>query len=67
MRIGLSLPFFSVTNEFDPARLDKLIGSNVVDAVVHVNPELVTKVCRLNGRLEAMKDLPYLFSQSKNW
>ena len=56
MRLGQKLPCFFVTNEFDPARLDKLIGADVVDEVVHVHPKLVTEVCKLNGRLDNMKD-----------
>lgn len=67
MRTGLKLPCCFVTNEFDPARLDKLLKAKVVDAVVHVNPELVTQVCRLNERLRELRDIPYLISASTKW
>jgi hypothetical protein len=55
------------TNEFDPARTDKLIGDKCVDRVIHVHKELVTGVCKLNGRLKNLWDLVDLLEDSNNW
>jgi len=67
VRTGREIPCFFVTNEFDPARLDKLIGAQVVDAVIHVHPDLFTKICGLNDRLLLMKNLGYLCATSHCW
>jgi len=67
MRTGLKLRFFFVTNEFDPARLDKVLGSGVPDALVHVHPPAVTDVCQLDERLRNLRDLPFLVSDSSDW
>jgi hypothetical protein len=63
----MRLPCYFVTNEFDPARLDKIIGAEVVEAVVHVNPQIVTDVCGLNERLALMRDIPHLCGASRAW
>ena len=58
---------YFVTNEFCPARLDKLIGAIVLDGVVHVNPNLLTDLCGLNDRLRQLKALSELCSLSRQW
>lgn len=59
--------YYIATNEFDPARTDKLIGDKCVDRVIHVHKELVTGVCQLNGRLRNLWDLADLLGESANW
>jgi len=66
-RIGLKIPCVFVTNEFDPARLDKVLTCDVLAFVAHVCPKLVTDICGLNGRLAELKDLPYLVKQTHSW
>lgn len=51
------MKFYVVTNEYDPARLSKMIEDSCIDGVVHVHKEAVTKICGLNGRLEELIDL----------
>lgn len=67
MRLGIKLPCIFVTNEFDPARLDKVLSSDVLAFVVHVCPRLVTEVCGLNGRLGKLEDIPFLVQQTHHW
>lgn len=67
IRFERKVPFYFVTNEFCPARLDKLIGANVLNAVVHVNPNLLTDQCGLNDRLRQLKGLPKLCTLSRQW
>jgi hypothetical protein len=59
--------YYIATNEFDPARTDKLICDKCVDRVIHVHKELVTGVCKLNGRLKNLWDLSDLLESSSNW
>jgi hypothetical protein len=59
--------YYVATNEFDPARTDKLIGDKCVDRVIHVHKELVTSVCKLNGRLKNLWDLSDLLESSNSW
>ncbi len=67
MRLGIQLPCIFVTNEFDPARLDKVLSNDVLAFVAHVCPRLVTEVCGLNGRLSELKDIPFLVQQTHHW
>lgn len=55
------------TNEFDPARTVKLIDDQCIDGVVHVHKPLVTKVCKLDGRLPKLLDLSDLIRQTLSW
>jgi len=59
--------YFVVTNEFDPARTDKLLVDKCIDGVVHVHKPLVTDVCALDGRLNQMLDLSELIIKSSSW
>jgi len=52
------LKYYVVTNEFDPARLTKLIDDPGIDSVVHVHKHAVTDVCQLDGRLQQLVDFP---------
>lgn len=52
-----SLKFYIVTNEFDPARLDKLLGDYRVDSVFHVHKPLIVDVAELDGRMAQLRDL----------
>ncbi len=61
------LNYYVATNEFDPARLSKVLGDVCVNAVVHVHGDAVTTACQLNGRLTSMHDLEDLVSLSGTW
>lgn len=61
------IDYLVVTNEFDPARLHKLLSDPCVDALVHVHKPLVTSVCGLDSRLVQMLDLVDLFARSHTW
>jgi hypothetical protein len=56
-----NLKFYIVTNEFDPARLDKLCSDYRVDGVFHVNKSAI-KIAGLNGRTDALGDLVELLT-----
>lgn len=58
-----SLKFFVVTNEFDSARLQKLLGYPTVDGVFHVRRHLVWQVYgEIISELANLKDLTELFA-----
>jgi hypothetical protein len=60
------LKFYVVTNEYSPARLDKVIGDYRIDSVFHVCRKLVVDVAQVDGRLDRLADLSELlelFSQ----
>lgn len=59
--------YFVATNEFDPARTEKLLADKCIDGVVHVHKPLVTDVCQLDGRVAALLDLSDLIQLSANW
>jgi hypothetical protein len=61
------IEYFVVTNEFDPARLNKIIDDSCVDGLVHVHKHLPTNVCGLDSRLTLMLDLVDLLARSWNW
>lgn len=61
------IDYLVVTNEFDPARLDKILSDPCVDAVVHVHKALPTTVCGLDSRLGCMLDLVNLLARSQAW
>jgi hypothetical protein len=57
LRHRQKLSYYVVTNEFDPARLDKVLSDTCIDGLVHVHKPAVTDVCQLNGRLDRLMDL----------
>jgi len=61
------LEFYVVTNEFDPARLNKVLSDPCIDGVVHIHKNAVCGVCGLNGRLNNMINLPDFFQHTFNW
>ncbi len=61
------IKYFVVTNEFDPARLTKLLEDDCVDAVVHIHKPLVTQICRLDQRLNDLQDLTEYILSSSSW
>ncbi len=67
MRSRVRLRFLVVTNEFDPARLNKILIDDCVDGLVHVHKKAVTEVCRLDGRLDEMLDLTDLVNSTNSW
>ncbi len=56
------LKYYVVTNEFDPGRLDKILGDTCIDGVVHVDKYAVVNVCGLNGRLNKLLDISEFFT-----
>jgi hypothetical protein len=59
--------YYVVTNEYDPARLNKILDDTSVDGVVHVHKAAVTQVCGLNGRLTRLLDLSDLINATSSW
>ena len=59
--------YFVATNEFDPARSQKLIEDKCIDGVVHVHKPLVTEVCELDARLRELLDLSELIRLTHSW
>jgi hypothetical protein len=54
------LDFYVVTNEFDPARLTKLLDDYRIDGVFHVHKPFVVDVAGLDDRLKNLRDLSEL-------
>lgn len=61
------IDYLVITNEFDPARLNKILDDSCVDALVHVHKPLPNMVCGLNSRLVHMLDLVDLLARSQTW
>jgi hypothetical protein len=57
MRSRNPIKFLVITNEFDPARLTKILNDTCIDALIHVRKEAVTQICDLDGRLDDIIDL----------
>ena len=58
-----SLRFFVVTNEFDNARLQKLLTYPTIDGVFHLRRELVRQVYMgMPNELAGLRDLTELFA-----
>lgn len=66
MRSRKPLAFYVVSNEFDPARLSKVLADDCIDGLAHVHKPLVASVCNLNGRLDAMLDLSELIEATRS-
>ena len=64
---GKSLLYFVVTNEYDPARLTKLLDDTCVNGIVHVHKPAVVEVCRLDSRLTRLLDLEELVLSTSSW
>ena len=56
--------YYVVTNEFMPARLQRLTSDACVDGVVHVHAPLVTQVCKLQAQVLDLTDLIQL---TRSW
>jgi len=61
------LLYYVATNEYDPARLNKLLSDTCVDGVVHVHKRAVVEICQLNGRLTRLIDLTDFIRLSSTW
>ncbi len=59
--------YYVVTNEYDPARLNKMLDDTCVDGIVHVHKAAVVEVCGLNGRLARLIDLADFINVSLSW
>jgi len=67
-QLDIKIPkFFTITNEFSPSRLQKIINHPCIDGVVHVHKEAVVNVCKLDGRLAKLIDLVDFINSSYNW
>lgn len=64
---NMQIKYYAVTNEFDPARLNRLVTDGCIDGIVHVHKYAVTDVCGLNGRLHEMLDLADLVELTRSW
>ncbi len=67
MRSRIRLAYYVVTNEFDPARLSKILDDDCIDRLVHVHKEAVTVAAGLDGRLSNMLDLADLVAITAHW
>jgi hypothetical protein len=61
------LLYYVVTDEYDPARLNKMLDDTCVDGVVHVHKTAVMEVCGLNGRLAQLMDLTDFINATLSW
>lgn len=61
------LLYYVLTNEYDPARLNKILNDTCVDGVVHVNKAAVVTVCNLDGRLNRLMDLADFVNNTLSW
>jgi len=61
------LLYYVITNEFNPARLKKVLGDPCVDGVIHVHKPGVLDVCGLDGTLSGLIDLSDFMNQSNSW
>lgn len=61
------LLYYMLTNEYDPARLNKILDDSCVDGVVHVHKAGVVEVCKLNGRLNQLVDLAEFINSTSSW
>jgi hypothetical protein len=61
------LHYYVITNEFNPARLAKMLSDTCLDALVHAHKKLVTEVCGFDGRLSDLADLADLVAWSETW
>lgn len=60
------LDYIVVTNEYDPARLAKVLEDTCFDAVVHVHKPAVVEVSKLDGRLSRLMDLTDLLGYTNS-
>lgn len=67
LRMRNPLDFYVVTNEFDPARLAKIISDPCINALVHVHRPIITEVCGFNDRLGNLFDLADLVKLTNLW
>jgi len=61
------LPYYVVTNEYNPSRLNKMLDDPCVDGVVHLHKAAVVDVCGLDGRLGQLIDLADFITISFSW
>lgn len=62
-----SLLYYVATNEYDPARLNKMLDDRCVDGVVHVHKPAVVEVCGLDKRLIRLIDLSDFVKATSSW
>ncbi len=62
-----NLLYIVVTNEYDPARLDKVISDTCIDSVVHVHKPAVVDAAALDGRADSLLDLSDLCRLTLGW
>ena len=61
------LLYYVVTNEYAPARLNKMLDDPCVDGVVHVHKKAPVEVCGLDGRLVRLMDLEDFINATFSW
>lgn len=62
-----SLQYYVMTNEFDPARLNKILDDPCIDHVIHGHKAALVNVCKLDGRLEQLVDLADFIKSAFSW
>lgn len=67
-RPGLpDIRYYLITNEYAPARLDKMLHDTCLDGVVHVHKPAVVNICELDGRMVDLIDLEDFVSLTSLW
>lgn len=61
------LLYYVLTNEYGPARLQKMLDDTCIDGVVHVHKPAVLEVCKLDGRLDRLMDLTDFIEVTPSW
>jgi len=61
------LRYYVMTNEYDPARLTKILNDTCVDGVVHVHKKAIVEICSLDGRLDRLIDLADFVAGTLSW
>lgn len=67
MRARQPLDYYVVTNEFDPARLHKVLSDTCLEGLVHVHEHNISGICQMNGRLGGMLDIKDLIALTHAW
>jgi len=61
------LLYFVVTNEYAPARLNKMLDDPCIDGVVHIHKKALVEVCELDARLTRLIDLADFVNATSSW
>ena len=66
-RLRAPILYYVITNEYQRARLMKILDEPCVDGLIHVHKPAVVSVCDMDGSLGSMLDLSELAELSQRW